>query len=472
MIFYEPGVKETNWSATRVVAGADGVKRRWVYLHYFKAGQPSINWIDPSFAGMRLVIGDACHSIADLGSGALRLDANGFLGAEKSAEGGPAWSEGHPLSEASNHFIASLVRKIGGFTFQELNLAIDDIKITSESGADLSYDFVNRPAYHHALVTRNTEFLRLTLNLSLQYGVEPAALVHAMQNHDELTHELMHFSYRHAEDSFGYGGVELTGLELGQRIRSELIDGLTGAVPYNLPFTTNGIACTTVSVIAAALGLADIQTLSAEQIAVITRAHLLLAMFNALQPGVFAVSGWDLVGMAPLPSAEVASLIFEGDTRWINRGAHDLMGVNPEASRSEGGMPRARSLYGSLPEQLADPASFATGLRRIIDVRKQFALATARQLDVPEVSHDAMLVMVHELEDGRRQLTALNFSEHPITGTIRSEHLPAGSRVWNGFTGQHLAVVDNLGSFMVALEPFDGACLLLDPPVPEAEAAG
>ena len=29
--------------------------RRWVYLHYFKAGQPSINWLDPTFSGMRLV---------------------------------------------------------------------------------------------------------------------------------------------------------------------------------------------------------------------------------------------------------------------------------------------------------------------------------------------------------------------------------------------------------------------------------
>ena len=166
MIFYEPGVKDTNWSATAPVLGPDGMERRWVYLHYFKEGQPSINWLDPSFAGMRLVIGDALHSLGDLGSGALRLDANGFLGVEKSADGSPAWSEGHPLSEAANQFIASMVRKVGGFTFQELNLTIDDIAHTSERGADLSYDFVNRPAYHHAMATGDTEFLRLTLNVA------------------------------------------------------------------------------------------------------------------------------------------------------------------------------------------------------------------------------------------------------------------------------------------------------------------
>ncbi|PRC53675.1 maltose alpha-D-glucosyltransferase, partial [Mycobacterium sp. ITM-2017-0098] len=85
-------------------------------------------------------------------------------GAEKTAaEDSTAWSEGHPLSEAANHLISSMVRKVGGFTFQELTLTIDDIRAIGESGADLSYDFINRPAYHHALATADTEFLRLTL---------------------------------------------------------------------------------------------------------------------------------------------------------------------------------------------------------------------------------------------------------------------------------------------------------------------
>src|SRR4051794_34592545 len=356
VIFFEPGIKETNWSATDVVTGVDGIDRRWVYLHYFKAGQPSINWLDPSFAGMPLVIGDALHALADLGSGALRLDANGFLGVEKSAEDRPGWSEGHPLSEAANHFIASMIRKMGAFSFQELNLAIDDIKTMGESGADLSYDFVNRPAYHHALVTGDTEFLRLTLNAARELRVDPASLVHALQNHDELTHELVHFSTRHRDDLFTFRGEQITGCELGEMIRGDLTRGLT-AVPYNRTFTTNGIACTTATVITATQGLYDLDGLTAEEIERVKDAHLLLAMFNALQPGVFALSGWDLMGMLTIPADQVADLIRWGDTRWINRGAHDLMGVNPGATRSEAGLPTGCSLYGTLPEQLADPRS-------------------------------------------------------------------------------------------------------------------
>jgi trehalose synthase len=468
VIFYEPGVKETNWSATRIVDGVDGVDRRWVYLHYFKAGQPTINWLDPSFAGVRLVIGDALHALGDLGAGALRLDANGFLGVEKSAEGAPAWSEGHPLSEAANHFIASMIRKLGGFSFQELNLAMDDIKVMGASGADLSYDFVNRPAYHHALVTGSTEFLRLTLNISLELGVDPASLVHGLQNHDELTHELVHFSTRHKDDVFRYEGDDVTGAELADRVRTDLCRQLTGeSAPYNLRFTTNGIACTTATVVAGSLGIADLADIGPEETEQIKRAHLLLAMFGALQPGVFALSGWDLSGMLTLNRRQVAGLIADGDTRWINRGAHDLRGVDPDAKRSEGGMPVGRSLYGTLEEQLADPSSFASRLRGIIDVRRRYGIATAAQIDVPEVSHRSMLVMVHRLGDGNLQITALNFAGTPIMGTVRSEHLPPGSDVVDMFAGEKIAQVDDLNSFSLALEAFEGRPLFVCPAPPD-----
>jgi trehalose synthase len=412
---------------------------------------------------MRLVIGDALHTLTDLGSGALRLDANGFLGAEKTvAEDNPAWSEGHPLSEAANHLIASMVRKLGGFTFQELNLTIDDIRQIGEVGADLSYDFINRPAYHHALVTADTEFLRLTLRATLELGVDPASLVHALQNHDELTYELVHWSTGHRDDVYTYKGESVTGEALGEAIRSDLTERLTGeSRPYNLVFTTNGIACTTATVIAAALGVADLDSI--EDVEPIRRAHLLLAMFNALQPGVFALSGWDLCGMLTLPRADVARLLQGGDTRWIHRAAHDLMGVNETATQSMAGMPRGRDLYGTIPDQLADETSFLRQLQAILRVRSHYGIATSRQLDIPEVSHRGMLVMVHQLEDpAQYQLTVLNFANEDIAGTVRSEELPPGSRVSNMFTGKDFAVVDDLHSFGVEMEPHQGMSLLVE----------
>ena len=86
-------------------------------------------------------------------------------------------------------------------------------------------------------------------------------------------------------------------------LRQTLRDKITGPVaPYNLIFTTNGIACTTATVITAALGVVD-PVSATEPRSRGPRAHLLLAMYNAWQPGVFALSGWDLCGIVPIDKA-------------------------------------------------------------------------------------------------------------------------------------------------------------------------
>ncbi|GAA1977077.1 maltose alpha-D-glucosyltransferase [Microbacterium pumilum] len=477
VIFYTPGVKETNWSATAAVKGVDGAARRWVYLHYFKEGQPSINWLDPTFAGMRLVIGDALHSLGDLGSSALRLDANGFLGVEKSAEGLPGWSEGHPLSHAANHIIAGMVRKVGGFTFQELNLAMEDIRDTGAVGADLSYDFVSRPGYQHALATGNTDFLRLALRESLEVGVEPVSLVHGMQNHDELTYELVHWGTAHRDDVFPFRHEEMTGAQIAEAIRAELTSALTGEADFNRVFTQNGIACTTTSVIAAAQGFTSLDDITEDDVPAIRDAHVLLAKYNAWQPGVFALSGWDLTGMLTIPADQVRDLIATGDTRWIERGAHDLIDADPLAQRSLSGMPRGRSLYGSLPSQFESPDSFAAQLTDVISVRRDHGVAVATQIDVPDVAHGAMLVLVHRLDEGSGddaatiQLTVLNFSAESVDGTVHSAALPPQRDVVDAATGETIAHVDDLQSFIVHLEPYGGLFLLLREPEPEAETA-
>lgn len=469
VIFYEPGVKETNWSATPPIKDADGVEHRWVYLHYFKDGQPSVNWLDPTFAGMRLVIGDALHSLLDLGSSGLRLDANGFLGVEKTTAGLPAWSEGHPLSEAANQIIGSMVRKVGGFTFQELNLTIDDILATGSRGPDLSYDFVTRPAYQYALITGDTEFLRITLREAMEAGIDQASLVHALQNHDELTYELVHFATKHQDDIYSFEGEDLRGEDMAERIRETMRQKITGSAgPYNAVFTQNGIACTTASIIAATLGIEDLTEITDEQKTQIRDAHLLLAKYNAFQPGVFALSGWDLVGALPLDRSEVRPLIKDGDTRWIERGAYDLMGWAPDDAGSRAGMPRAISLYGTLPEQLADPSSFASQLSGILAVRKQHGVSTGALIDVPDVAAKPLLVLVNRLAVGATQVTVLNFSAEPVEARVQSEQLHAGV-VRDLTTDEHIGEVDDLGGFTISLPAYGGVALVVDEPdaVPE-----
>ncbi|RMM59451.1 putative Glycosidase [Pseudomonas savastanoi pv. glycinea] len=459
VIFFEPGVKETDWSATDVVHGVDGKARRWVYLHYFKDGQPSLNWLDPSFAAQQMIIGDALHAIDVMGARVLRLDANGFLGVERRAEG-TAWSESHPLSITGNQLLAGAIRKAGGFSFQELNLTIDDIASMGQGGADLSYDFITRPAYQHALLTGTTEFLRLMLRQVHAYGIDPASLIHALQNHDELTLELVHFWTLHAHDTFHYQGQTFPGNILREHIREEMYEKLSGEhAPYNLKFVTNGVSCTTASIITAALGIRDLSTISDADIQQIQHIHLLLVMYNAMQPGVFALSGWDLVGALTLPAEQVDHLMQDGDTRWIHRGAYDLVDLDPEAEFSAGDMPRPKTLYGSLVSQLQRPDSFASQLKKILAVRRAYDIAASRQILIPDVEHPGLLVMVHELPAGKgTQITALNFSSETIVETL---HLPGiapgpvvdiiNERVEGDLTDQ--------GEFTITLDAYEGLAL-------------
>ncbi|MDU8618552.1 maltose alpha-D-glucosyltransferase [Pseudomonas syringae] len=459
VIFFEPGVKETDWSATDVVHGVDGKARRWVYLHYFKDGQPSLNWLDPSFAAQQMIIGDALHAIDVMGARVLRLDANGFLGVERRAEG-TAWSESHPLSITGNQLLAGAIRKAGGFSFQELNLTIDDIASMGQGGADLSYDFITRPAYQHALLTGTTEFLRLMLRQVHAYGIDPASLIHALQNHDELTLELVHFWTLHAHDTFHYQGQTFPGNILREHIREEMYEKLSGEhAPYNLKFVTNGVSCTTASIITAALGIRDLSSITDADIQQIQHIHLLLVMYNAMQPGVFALSGWDLVGALTLPAEQVDHLMQDGDTRWVHRGAYDLVDLDPEAEFSAGDMPRPKTLYGSLVSQLQRPDSFASQLKKILAVRRAYDIAASRQILIPDVEHPGLLVMVHELPAGKgTQITALNFSAETIVETLQLPGIAPGpvvdiinERVEGDLTEQ--------GEFTITLDAYEGLAL-------------
>ncbi|WP_428554642.1 maltose alpha-D-glucosyltransferase [Pseudomonas edaphica] len=459
VIFFEPGVKETDWSATPVVVGVDDKPRRWVYLHYFKEGQPSLNWLDPSFAAQQMIIGDALHAIDVMGAKILRLDANGFLGVERKLDG-TAWSESHPLSITGNQLLGGAIRKAGGFSFQELNLTVDDIAAMSHGGADLSYDFITRPAYQHALLLGDTEFLRLMLREMHSQGIDPGSLIHALQNHDELTLELVHFWTLHAHDSYLYQGQTFPGNSLREHIREQMYERLAGEhAPYNLKFVTNGVSCTTASIITAALGIRDLEAITPADIEQIRRIHILLVMYNAMQPGVFALSGWDLVGALPLAADAVAHLMGDGDTRWIHRGAYDLVELNPDAELSAGQMPRAKTLYGSLNSQLQDPDSFASQLQKILAVRNAYGIAASRQILVPDVEHPGLLIMVHELPAGKgTQITALNFGSTALTETLHLPDIAPGpvvdiinERVEGDLTAE--------GEFTITLDAYEGLAL-------------
>ncbi|HEY4000710.1 MAG TPA: maltose alpha-D-glucosyltransferase [Candidatus Xenobia bacterium] len=458
VIFLHEEGKESNWSCTAPVMGTDGVTRRWVYLHYFKAGQPTLDWLDPSMAAQRLIGGDVLNSLQNLGATIVRLDANGFLGLERTPGSDTGWSEGHPLSLVSSNLIAMMVRKYGGYTFQELNLTFDDIKKFSEYGPDLSYDFVTRPGYIDAVLTGDGSFLRLLLHLEHDYKIDPSSLIHALQNHDELTMELVHFT-SHGTQTFALRGQTMTGKEVHDVINKEVRDKAVHSTTYNRE-TGNGVATTLTGICAAAFGIKDPYHMSPAEKEMVKKGHFLMALYNAMQPGVMALSGWDLLGALPVPADQVKALVAGGDNRWINRGAYDLMGYNPTATKAGSGLPRTLCLYGSLSDQLKDPNSFASMLKHALAIRKQYKINLAEQVDIPEVSKAGLVVMVHRLPDnGGIEVTALNFSREPLQDVIKVP-LASGLASTELLSGAADARASASGDVAIALDGLQGKVLL------------
>jgi hypothetical protein len=107
----------------------------------------------------------------------------------------------------------------------------------------------------------------------------------------------------------------------------------------------------------------------------------------------------------------------------------------------------------------------------MVTVRARYRISTAIQVDVPDVTDKAMLVMVHRLDTGRVQVSVLNFSSQSIAGRVESEHLPPAGEVIDMFTDQVVAEIDYEEGFAVSLEPHQGMSLLTVPGAPQTRPA-
>jgi trehalose synthase len=454
----------SGWSATPEVVGFDGQQRRWVYLHVFKPSQPTLNWLDPSYASRRALFGDSARTIIDLGARVMRLDAVPFLGVEP----GPnsemtATLYLHPLSVVGAEDLAFMARKLGGWTFQELNVPIEQMRDYTAHGPDLAYDFFTRAQVLHPLLTGDAQPLRIAHSLLLQFGVQAGTMIHDLQNHDEITYQLIDLGSR---DDIQFEGQRVNGKQLKEQILNEM-RAKEGTVPYNKLYRPeqDGIATTFAGFIAPAVGVADPYNATPDQVALIQRAHLLIAHANAMVPGVFAISAWDLVGALPIPEASVADRTQDGDFRWINRGGVDLLGTNPTADKSAFGIPKAQALYGSLTDQLKSPDSFASHLKQMLAARKQNRIPEAQMLAVPNVGNPAVCVLVMQLPESQTlAVTALNYGHDATSIDIDLTLIPpgipaasvAGQAAHDIIANQSAGTVSDAGHLTLPLDGLSG----------------
>jgi maltose alpha-D-glucosyltransferase/alpha-amylase len=385
VIFYtdnEVDPKITNYGATPPVLGVDGKMRRWVYMHYFKNGQPTLNWLDPSMAAQRLKMAEVVKQVVELGATGIRIDAAPFTGVETVPGEFTTISEGHPLSINGNEQLAMFTRKMGGFSFSELALPYDDTANFKGFGADMYYDFFTRPAASHALIDGNPDFLKLCIELVTDtYGIETREMVHALQNHDAIIYELNHYA-KFTDEVFTLGEEEVTGGFIYDKILGEM---QTAMDPYDyIMYDNNYVYSTFVGFVAAVSDVKDPWSIvkGSEDYDRVFKGMQVLTVFNSMIPGIFMASAWDMVGSLPLKVEQVEDLIVDGDFRWLFRGAYDMMGVADGKNTSAAGLTEPETLFGTLPEQLEDDNSYVRFLQKLLKQRLAYGIQDAVQVGV------------------------------------------------------------------------------------------
>jgi len=285
------------------------------------------------------------------------------------------------------------------------------------------------------------------------------SLIHAMQNHDEITYELVHF-LAHSKDIFVLGGEKLSGEALRSKILKEMESkAMTARTSYN-GLSGNGLCTTFTGLSASALQVQDPWKMSEAEQEKVRRGHLLMAFYNIMQPGVFAISAWDLLGALPMKREDIKSFTGDGDWRWINRGSFDLLGLNPSATKSRLGIPRAQCLYGSVPDQLKDPKSFLSQIRSLLKARLDCGIALGKAVSVIDTGNSAVTAVLYRLPKNSLQLTVINWGLNDAKVKLTLP-LAKSMTATDVMSKQNLSIVAESGEWAVSLNAWEGKSIAL-----------
>ena len=465
----DPAADEwSGWRALAPIVDVEGKTRRSVYAHVFKPGQPLYNWLDPTFAAQRLNVGDAANHIVNRGVSMLRLDANTFLGLEPRDNSPMASIYLTALAKVATNEIAMATRKLGGFSYQEFAGPLATLKNFAPNGPDLSYNFFTRAQTLSGLINGDALPLRLAHHFLLEAGIQSNTLIHDMQNHDEITFQMFELG---SKGDFQYEGNTLNGGQLRTQIQ-DAMRSTVGSQPYNKLYRAaeDGIATTFAGFIAPALGINDPYNATPAQIEQIRRGHLLVAHANAMIPGVFSISEWDMVGALPISLDSVPSkLTAGGDVRWVNRGGVDLMGSSSRTTTAIFNLPEAQTLYGPLPQQLQNPNSFMSRMKVMLAAREEYNIKDATMNAVPPVSDASVAVVVMTLPNSDLAITLLNYGRNATSVDVDLKQVPPGfpAGVIGGLdtvdviTGLSAGAVSSSGFLTIDLERLAGRTIVV-----------
>lgn len=352
---FSPYVKQSQWNATTAIAGPDGITRRWIYLRGVQE-DPAIDWLNPTFHGLQIASADALNAAYRYGQKIFFLES---------------FSDPFP-----NDTLSLWIRKLSGFSVQE---SVSSLREIQQVSSDFLVDTWTSAALLHALIAQDAEALRLMYRLLLDTSFSPTRLVHRLQPFDRFATDWQEF-LRSPQKKYLYQEEVRTADVLRKQLLKEDLAQLGLSHRDTLPLSTWPGFC------AQALGISE----ALQNQEPILNAHLLLAFFYAMQPGIFSFSLSDLLGALPEQT-----------------GPLHLFGTNEQA------------LYPSLPTQLGNRRSFACQLKQILSLRKENNLQSAELLEIPQPKQGGTFLLLTRLkETDTFQLLAVNFSRAPAQETI------------------------------------------------------
>jgi hypothetical protein len=115
-----------------------------------------------------------------------------------------------------------------------------------------------------------------------------------------------------------------------------------------------------------------------------------------------------------------------------------------------------------LTEQLAMPSSFASQLKKILEVRAEHRIFESEQIELPQAVAEGLLVMVHRLPGNKGlEVTALNFGRKPVKESVAIAAATPGASVKDLLAGKPAGRLAGK-RLAIDLDPHQGKALLIE----------
>lgn len=443
------------WAATPIIEGIDGAERRFVYRYHGTVLQPLLQWDDPSRNAQRILSASIIRTIGSQQQTLGGLYPEAWAGLDSVAHDLPVDAQTVDTGAASGHLpepaasaLRSLSREIsryGGWSMQGDIFPPGLTAAILRTGVDFTTDSITSPLAEYALLTGDALPLKQALKDSLQAGIDHRRLVRSLPHYRGL-------DLRPLQES-------LQGRKTLEKFKEYLRNLPThegkNSWSQQAPLQNSVLYATGASLAAMSAKISPEAATRPESLAVIRARHLLLTGFRAGLPGLLLLSGQDLSGSLNLSPAESANPA--GQTL----GAWAFSAPAATALSTRTGHSRAPALYGPLSTQTAEPESYVQQLTALTALRKQWGLARATLLAVPDTKHAETVAVLLQLPNGKYVLTIANFSDKGRSEQIQMTAIKTGKRASNPLVAQQSVSFD--GQLLrLELDPWQCSLIYID----------